>query len=198
MLKNNHLIFFVGMIIYAFFSRKTASQWNNPSFQSFNIVQSRASEIQMSNIFSTFISPNGSLPFLAFLKIVQFLILVGTLLWCIMSYNHKISIESLLLPLIFIGGFVFHTFWEAKCEYTISYFVLLFPYAILGYEKAIDSLTQPIHDRIVKARYLAPLVILVLLSVLLTYLYGFGRGAYLTQDTEEYLQYLQDVENSES
>ena len=41
-------------------------------------------------------------------------------------------LHRLLLPMIFIGGFIFHLFWEAKGQYTITYFVLLIPYCVKG------------------------------------------------------------------
>ena len=42
------------------------------------------------------------------------------------------KLHRLLLPTIFIGGFSFHLFWEAKSQYTITYFVLLIPYCAKG------------------------------------------------------------------
>lgn len=41
-------------------------------------------------------------------------------------------LHRLLLPMIFIGGFIFHLFWEAKGQYTITYFVLLIPLLCKG------------------------------------------------------------------
>ena len=40
--------------------------------------------------------------------------------------------EYLIPVLVVFGGFVFHTFWEAKSLYIINYSVLLVPYAALG------------------------------------------------------------------
>ena len=36
--------------------------------------------------------------------------------------------------LIFIGGALFYTFWEAQSQYTIPYFYLLIPCSIRGYQ----------------------------------------------------------------
>ena len=36
------------------------------------------------------------------------------------------------MPMIFVGGFIFHTLWEAKSQYVFSYFVILFPISLLG------------------------------------------------------------------
>ena len=54
------------------------------------------------------------------------------------------DIKQLTFAIIFIGGFLFHLIWEAKCQYTITYFVLLIPYSVKGY---ID-LSKYIDDKI--------------------------------------------------
>ena len=33
---------------------------------------------------------------------------------------------------VFLGGYLFHLFWESSASYTIPYFVLLIPYAVCG------------------------------------------------------------------
>lgn len=47
------------------------------------------------------------------------------------------------IPLVaFIGGFLFHIFWEAKCQYTIIFFVLLIPYAFQGYRQCVRNISE--------------------------------------------------------
>ena len=53
-----------------------------------------------------------------------------------------IKFKELIFAIIFIGGFVFHLIWEAKCQYTITYFVLLIPYSIVGYKKTSEKILQ--------------------------------------------------------
>ena len=50
------------------------------------------------------------------------------------SYNtsKNLDLKKLLLPIIFIGGFVFHLIWETKAIYVIQYYYLLLPYAAFG------------------------------------------------------------------
>ncbi len=33
-----------------------------------------------------------------------------------------------------------HIFWEAKCQYTIIYFIVLIPYAFAGYQECVRRL----------------------------------------------------------
>ena len=55
------------------------------------------------------------------------------------SGKENITNEDCLLTTIFIGGFLFHTFWEAKGQYTLPYFTLLIPLAIQGYGIAVRA-----------------------------------------------------------
>ena len=58
------------------------------------------------------------------------------------------KLHRLLLPTIFIGGFLFHLFWEAKSQYTITYFVLLMPYCAKG----LMDMTNEMIDQLLKVR----------------------------------------------
>ena len=46
------------------------------------------------------------------------------------------SFARLIPAVIFIGGFLFHLFWEAKSQYTAFYVLLLIPDAVRGIKKA--------------------------------------------------------------
>ena len=53
--------------------------------------------------------------------------------------RNKWKPEQLVLLLIFLGGFAFHTIWEAKSDYVLPYFVLLIPYAAAGLGQLKDG-----------------------------------------------------------
>lgn len=59
-------------------------------------------------------------------KGVIFVIFLSTLA-VLLKFRKNISNDVLLLVLIFIGGFLFHTFWEAKSRYIIIYIIMLMP-----------------------------------------------------------------------
>lgn len=40
--------------------------------------------------------------------------------------------KNILLPITFLGGFVFHIFWETKAIYVIQYYLILIPYTAYG------------------------------------------------------------------
>ena len=39
-----------------------------------------------------------------------------------------------------------HIFWEAKCQYTIIYFIVLIPYAFAGYQECARRLGGVLSD----------------------------------------------------
>ena len=47
--------------------------------------------------------------------------------------------SELLYITALIGGFLFHTFWEAKCQYTLPYFILLIPLAVIGTARFLQN-----------------------------------------------------------
>lgn len=60
--------------------------------------------------------------------------MLGTIL-AIFKYHNDLSNEVLLLIIVLIGGFLFHTIWEAKSRYIISYILVLIPVASISIGK---------------------------------------------------------------
>lgn len=121
-----------------FFFKKTVSQWNNPTFQCFwinDLVTREKDNIQIksvSNFWESFLGEPGNRIAKEYMNLFQTCILMGVLVWIVLRKDN-IGVNDLLLAVIFLGGFFFHLLWEAKCQYTMPYFMLLFPYAIQGY-----------------------------------------------------------------
>jgi hypothetical protein len=46
----------------------------------------------------------------------------------------------MLLGTATVGGALFHTFWEAKPQYVLPYFVLLLPYCAMGYSGMVKRM----------------------------------------------------------
>lgn len=113
-----------------FIYRKTVSQWCNPDFQGTWLT--RHSDFYFHNDL-----------YYELMNILQGIILIGTLAY-IYYTGRYMPLHRLLLPMIFIGGFVFHLFWEAKGQYTITYFVLLIPYCAKGLMDMTDDIAEAI------------------------------------------------------
>lgn len=116
-----------------FFSLKNLSQWNNPSFQGLWI-----NKITNAGILKNIL--------IEFMNIMQTLILLGATIYLILDYKN-IKGQLLFLIVVFIGGFLFHTIWEAKCQYTITYFILLIPYSVKGYDCLTNKIINYIKNR---------------------------------------------------
>ena len=50
------------------------------------------------------------------------------------------DLTKAILPVIIIGGFLFHILWETKAIYVIQYYFLLLPYAAYGLVYILDKL----------------------------------------------------------
>lgn len=118
-----------------FFARKTASQWNDGTFNCFWINNIRTRNIEWSKITKTIMCDGGMInkiisdlcnAFLSFLWL-------GVLLFILFDRD-KMDVYKLVGVIVFIGGFLFHLFWEAKGQYTLVYVYLLIPYMIRGYQ----------------------------------------------------------------
>ena len=133
-----------------FFYEKTESQWNNPTFQAFwvnwGIRENQEKRLAVkvlcgNNIVNTVIAE--------YMNILQTIILFGSLVYMILNFK-KNNIEQLIFAIIFIGGFLFHLIWEAKCQYTITYFILLIPYSVKGYMELSRVIDNKIKEGIKK------------------------------------------------
>lgn len=93
--------------------------------------------------------------------------------------------------MVIIGGFIFHTFWEAKSQYILPYFVLMLPLFVAGSVELV-RLCRKSNNIFREKRLMLPLFI----TVLLFFAVGLGVSQSLTciidrsEDTERYEEYL--------
>lgn len=173
-----------------FFTQKTASQWNNPTFQAFWNLQVRKRNADAENWTQRMLQQDSLSKLTSYLDVMQLLIIFGALLYAI---NKKITTEQndvFFLPSVFVGGFLFHLIWEAKCQYTIMFFVLLLPCAAEGYsvlwektEKLCDRIKQKQSVRL--SKYFSVILIVILFfASSLTILYTNDR-IYCIMDAQQ-------------
>lgn len=123
-----------------FFSRKQASQWNEPSFQSFCILWGREGGNEIPVWIQSIVIGKTGVLLLELFNLCQTIVLAGICLYLFLCHK-EVGLEELLFAIIFIGGFLFHTFWEAKSQYTMLYFMILIPYMVKGYSRLLYHLT---------------------------------------------------------
>lgn len=155
-----------------FFVSKNATQWSDPLFQGIwlNRVMQRVSDTAVPQWVDHFLRLDGPNLLSSVFNLLQTLVYGGLVLWAWMPTNETRKSQEDLLAVILVGGFVFHTFWEAKSQYTLPYYVLIFPLALLGYRR-LSLLQQDPNARLLwkpitgKLRFLMP-VLLMLLALL--------------------------------
>ena len=132
---------------WTFYRKKVLSQWNGPLYQC----------IYFSKCFTEGKWPKagGFLDRLyrnqePYQKLLfwadrwQFLVFVGTLLFFLLKIRRDQEPMNLLFAVIVIGGFFFSILWEAKGRYCLPYYLMMYPLAVLGYEKLWEMLRRAI------------------------------------------------------
>ncbi len=114
-----------------FFARKTAFQWNDPTFICLDRTRGRKTDVGVPLWLKSLIEGRGSVRLSILLNYMQTWILAGMLLYLFLRWRRG-SIRELMGAVIFLGGYLFHMVWESSASYTIPYFVLLIPYAVRG------------------------------------------------------------------
>ena len=114
-----------------FFTRKQLHQWADPAYNAYMSIQT-CPEHDTAQWFYELIRPDHAYPVIIILSFFQIIIWTGVVLALWFFKRQKHFEEALIMPMIFVGGFIFHTFWEAKSQYVFSYFVILFPLSLLG------------------------------------------------------------------
>ena len=177
-----------------FFLQKIASEWNNSTFEAFWINEVRGSTIRPATWVNRISRPTGVDFIIRFLNPLQFLILALALTGLLdRSTDHP---NLFYLPLLtFVGGFVFHAVWEAKCQYTLPYFIMLFPYAAYGISVLRKAVCSPVKFfsglSVGRKACLAVLLFLFVFAAILI-----ARSGILTTDNEAYAAYLSEVRSA--
>lgn len=119
-----------------FFNKKTASQWNEATFESVWINQFRTQNDGMPGWLKRLYNDNSKVNhwYAGICDVVLFLIWFGIILFVIAVWREQ-DIRKIAWLILLIGGFLFHLFWEAKGQYTVVYVWLCIPYCIWGYKR---------------------------------------------------------------
>ena len=141
--------------LFYYYADKLASTWLNPTYQAIWCAypgatmaqdQEYAQEIETKTIVKSMLS--GTLYKIEeqILNIFQIIIFIfaGFAMFKIFK---KGKITHILLPMIFLGGFIFHMFWETKAIYVLQYYYLLVPYAAFGLCEFYKKLSSKISKR---------------------------------------------------
>lgn len=132
----------------SFLFEKTALQWCEPTYQSIwesNCAENHYDEVSdfTENIYTGWLHE----ALVIFMDIYQSLIWIFAALWVILN-RKSMNTKKLLLITIILGGFAFHSFWEAKSQYVLQYFVMLIPYGAAGLSDIIDLVNTRMEKKL--------------------------------------------------
>ena len=131
-----------------FFEKKIQSVWADPTFQSLWIQEVKGPGWLFPSFTRSLFREGGwaNEIYWELCNALQSLIYGGALLFVIFK-GGRVRFEGLIFAVIFIGGFLFHLFWEAKGQYTVCYFLMLLPYARSGFGGWIAWVDEQLGDR---------------------------------------------------
>ena len=134
-----------------FFAKKFGSTWLNPTFQTVwcSLPGSRyrndaeyAHYISYHETALSILDGNLNKPITYLMKSTQILIFTFASIG-IYKVSKESKVTHILLPVIFIGGLLFHLIWETKAIYVIQYYFILIPYAAYG----LDNITKKVKTK---------------------------------------------------
>lgn len=122
-----------------FFAKKEISQWCEPTYECLNSSCHREREKPMGSLTKSIY--NGPLRemLLFHFHSYQILSIFGTLFYCLRIKKGTIKIEHLVMPLTILGGFLFHTFMEAKSTYVFPYYTMMLPFSFAGWISCLGN-----------------------------------------------------------
>lgn len=154
---NKRLKYSFSDIDYAvdFFGKKIVSQWNEPTFESIWISKVKGHYTELNGLAkSVYDGSTGQfleIYFNLYIQILYLLFAVG--LYC-MFLNKKNNIETVLLPLIILGGFGYHLLFEGKSQYVLTYIPLLIPIASYGISSIVSGKYTKIKEIVGKLKHI--------------------------------------------
>lgn len=126
-----------------FFREKVLSQWNEPLYQAlfFNSLQAYEGEYD-ENSLAFRLGGEYYGKALAFCNRWQFVVFLGMLCYYLFAVRRDSNILQHVLAITIIGGFLFSIVYEAKARYIFPYYVMMFPFAVYGYQQMLERVMR--------------------------------------------------------
>jgi hypothetical protein len=118
-----------------FYYYKTVSQWNEPTYEALWVNQFHSGDF--SKIVQSIYDGKLYVVLHEYMNLYQSLIFAAVFL-CLLRGRKSWNMNQLFLILVILGGFFFHTLWEAKSQYIFPYFVMLLPYGAAGIAEVLE------------------------------------------------------------
>lgn len=123
---------------HEFFYKKFISQWNETSYQSIwnNMIRYN---YKPRTALAEWVCFDGEFPVKRYMDIYAQLIFSAVLVGLLCCLKNK-NFLSVVLPLIVLGGMMYHLLAEAKSQYSMPYFILMIGFAAYGLTMLYDFL----------------------------------------------------------
>ena len=139
---------------YGYFHSKLDTTWLNPTFQSI-WCSTPGIVLEQDPDYNKYVAPKQLLISIvcgkAFsleeraMDVFQILTFIGASFALFISFKEG-SLNKMLLPIVFLGGFAFHFIWETKAIYVLQYFYMLIPFAVYGIYKLFLSIENKVKS----------------------------------------------------
>ena len=117
-------------MLLGFFNAKLLSQWNEPTYESIWISQVKEHEHPVSDfVNNVYTGGTGQFLEVYFNFQMQCLLLLFVVGIYLLFFTKKLSLETMLLPLVLLGALGYHLLFEAKSQYALTYIPLMIPTA---------------------------------------------------------------------
>ncbi len=134
-----HLISFLG--------KKMAVEWSEPTHQALVASNQCTYNTVLPERIKNLLRQDNTNPVVKLSNLLQTCIYMGSFWWIILR-RKKINNSQLILPVIFIGGFIFQLFWETQSQYTLTYVLLLIPLSVAGFRECAKWIGIHITKRV--------------------------------------------------
>jgi hypothetical protein len=128
-----------------FFYRKIVSQWNETSYESIWNNQIRSQYKEKTGI-AKWVCDKGQTDVEKIMDIWTQLVFLGFFAGCLALFRKK-NFLALMLPLMILGGFMYHCMSEAKSQYSLVYYILMAGFAGYGIIKLYDLLAAKAGEK---------------------------------------------------
>lgn len=127
-----------------FFGKKIASQWNESTFQSIWNVQVRGVNGKRVGIAKLICDDQPAL-FTRLCDVGHMINLLGACVGLVLLFRRRRA-QDALLPLIILGGFLYHLIFEAKSQYVMVYLLWMIPIAGYGWQWIQEACTKCLYS----------------------------------------------------
>lgn len=129
---------------------KIATQWNEPTFQTFWMVTVRDNHGELSTPAKSLLTGKVNTVVQKYMKIYLLFMWLGNLVYYYVN-RKKNDIWKIFMGVAVIGGFAFHFFWEGKALYIMPYFVISMVAGSQGLLIFVEYLEKNLIEKIKKA-----------------------------------------------